>query len=162
MIGSPASGKSFISSQIIEFSKSKIELLSNDILKTKAQTIKKYKECLGKDIKVILDNTNPTESYRKQFIEIGLKLGKKIVAIDTNLLKEQSMFLNNYRGKLLRKERLQDVVIHSYYKKYEKPMVKEGFEKVKTIEFIPGYYSINKNGELKIDKEKEKLFRQYF
>ena len=87
MIGSPASGKSFISSQIIEFSKSKIELLSNDILKTKAQTIKKYKECLGKDIKVILDNTNPTESYRKQFIEIGLKLGKKIVAIDTNIIK---------------------------------------------------------------------------
>ena len=162
MIGSPASGKSFISSQIIEFSEGKIELLSNDILKTKATTLKKYKECLGNDIKVILDNTNPNESYRKQFLEIGLKLGKKIVAIDTNLLKEQTMFLNNYRGNLLEKERLPDVVIHSYYKKYEKPMMKEGFEKVETIEFIPGYYSIDKNGKLKIDKNKEELFKQYF
>ena len=162
MIGSQASGKSFISNKIMELSGNKVELLSNDILKTKANTIKKYKECLGNDIKVILDNTNPTESYRKQFLEIGLKFGKKIVAIDTNLLKEQSMFLNNYRGKMLRRERLPDVAIHSYYKKYEKPKKGEGFDEIENVKFIPGYYSIDSNGRLKIDKEKEKLFRQYF
>jgi bifunctional polynucleotide phosphatase/kinase len=162
LIGSPASGKSFISNKILELSNTKIELLSNDILNTKAKTLKKYRECLGKNIKVIIDNTNPSKSYRKQFLEIGLKTGKNILGIDTNLNKQQTMFLNNYRANLLKNERLPDVAIHSYYKKYETPKEEEGFSKVENIDFIPGYYEIDKNGKLKIDKKKELVFKQYF
>ena len=132
LIGPPGSGKSSLSENLSDFT-----VVSRDILKYKTKCIKLMNDVLKTGGKVIVDNTNPTRDARKDYIEVAKKYGKKVLAISINITKEQSMFLVNYRCKKNKTKRIPDVAIHTYFKKYEKPIKGEGFDKIVERTFVP-------------------------
>ena len=147
----PASGKSTLAHYLEQQNYVRI---NQDTLKTKGKCIKKLKELLSHDpdTKIVLDNTNSKLEFRKSFTEILNKLHIHycLVKIDTN--KEQCFFLNNYRCKLEKKNKLSDVAIHSHFKFRENPKLEEGFQEIITVPFIPEFNSM----------EEIRIFNQYF
>ena len=143
LIGPPGSGKSTITEQLSDFI-----VVSRDILRYKAKCIKLMNDVLKTGGKVIVDNTNPSRDARKDYLTLAKTYGKKVLAVQFNITKEQSMFLVNYRCKKNKTKRVPDVAIHTYFKKYEKPIKGEGFDKVVERTFVP-------EGDLS-------LFQQYF
>ena len=148
--GPPASGKSTISKRLEELG---YNILSQDTLGTKAKVLSEFKKLL-KDTnnKIVLDNTNGQRKYRTSFTEILMKKNREYILLNIQVSKEQSFFLNNYRSKLYNIIALPDVVIHSYFKRYDKIEDDEGFKEIHNLQFLP---------EFKNKKEKE-LFYQYF
>ena len=71
----------------------------------------------------------------------SLNLKYCLVSITTT--KEQSFFLNNYRCKLDKKERLPDMIIHSFFKYCEEPKLEEGYHKIFKIPVIPEFNSLD-------------------
>jgi hypothetical protein len=105
--------------------------------------------------RIIIDNTNPTITGRKEYLNIikETRPDEHVLLLTLNLDKTQAFFLNNFRCKVSRQQSLPDVAIHLYFKLYEKPTINEGFDKLIVIPFIPTF-----KGHL---REKE-LFYQYF
>ena len=103
------------------------------------------KKLLEKDIKqkIVLDNTNGKKSYRSSFTNYLNTLSVKYCIISMDVNKKQSFFLNNFRCKLDKKERLSDIVIHSYFKYQEEPQVTEGFDKIFKVPFVPEFNSMD-------------------
>lgn len=149
LIGPPASGKSEFSNKLTNYN-----IINQDNLKTKTNTLNEMKKILKDNInsKIVLDNTNGTLKYRKTFTDYLTELKLEYCFVKLLINKEQSFLLNNYRCNLLKKERLPDVVIHTYYKKYNEPKNKEGYTKLFELDFIPKY----KN------KTEENIFYQYY
>ena len=63
------------------------------------------------------------------------------------------MFLVNYRCKKNKTKRIPDVAIHTYFKKYEKPIKGEGFDKIVERSFVPEgdltlFHNIFKTGRI--------------
>ena len=150
LVGAPASGKSTLSKKL----GSGYTILNNDEIKSKSKLKKRLEENCKLQKKIIIDNTNSKVSNRKEYLDIINKYYKKtdICCIIMNINKDQSFFLNNFRCKINKEPRLPDVVIHSYFKYYEEPLITEGFDKIFKWNFI-----------IKFKNEKEKsLFYQYF
>ncbi len=151
LMAPPASGKSTLSNELKTLG---YKVINQDTLKTKAKCVKKMKELLqnNRDEKVVLDNTNSREEYRKSFTDVlqKLKLSYCLVTINTN--KEQCFFLDNFRCKLQKKERLSDISIHSYFKYRTLPSNEEGFKEIFTLPFIPEFNSL----------EELRIFNQYY
>ena len=61
------------------------------------------------NIKIVLDNTNSKLEYRKSFTEYLNKLKIHYCLLKIDISKEQCFFLDNYRSKLEKKNRLPDV-----------------------------------------------------
>ena len=147
-IGPQASGKSSLANNFENYN-----IVNQDKLLTKNKTIGKVKNLLERDInsKIILDNTNGSIKYRKTFTDYFKSLKLNYCFVVFNINKEQSLFLNNYRCKLLKKSRIPEVAIHSYYKYYNKPTDKEGYSELLQYNFIPNF---------KNNKDK-KIFYEY-
>ena len=146
MIGPQGSGKSTLSESMDGFN-----VVSQDQLKYKAKCLKLFESLLKNNEKVVIDNTNGKKSSRAQYLEIVKKYNKKVLCINMNVSKEQSMFLVNYRCKIDKKIKYPDVVIHTYFKNYEKPSLEEGFYKIIERTFVPDF-----------SRFKEVLFNQYY
>ncbi len=148
--GPPASGKSTVSKKLEELG---YNILSQDTLGTKAKVLSEFKKLL-KDTnnKIVLDNTNGQRKYRASFTEILINKNREYISLNIQVSKEQSFFLNNYRAKVKNIIALPDVVIHTYFKKYEKIEDDEGFKEIYDLQFLP---------QFKNKKEKE-LFYQYY
>jgi bifunctional polynucleotide phosphatase/kinase len=151
LVGAPASGKSTLAKK---FNKDEFNFISQDDLKTKSKCLKKMEELSKEHKKIIINNTNCKIKNRKEYLTIIKKYYQKeeICCIITNINKEQSFFLNNYRCKIKKDVRLADVVIHTYFKYYEEPQIEEGFNKIYKWNFVLSFNN----------KNEEKLFYQYY
>lgn len=149
--GPPASGKSTLA-KMLELEE--YQIINQDILGTKGKCVNLMKKLLEKDPsqKIVLDNTNGKISYRSSFTNYlnTMKLKYCLVSIDVN--KEQSFFLNNFRCKLEKKERLSDIVIHSYFKYHDEPQLTEGFDKIFKVPLVAEFNSL----------DEITLFNQYY
>ena len=120
-------------------------IINQDTLGTKGKCVSQMKKLLEKDIsqKIVLDNTNSKLVYRNSFTNYlnSKEIKYCLVSLDVN--KEQSFFLDNFRCKLDKKERLSDIVIHSYFKYQEEPQVTEGFDKIFKVPFVPEFNSMD-------------------
>ena len=151
LVASPASGKSTLAKRLVSEGYVRI---NQDELGTKGKCMKKLKELLtiNPDTKIVLDNTNGRRESRKYYMDYLLKKEVSVACLKINVSKEQCFFLDNYRCKLEKKKRLPDVVIHTYFKKFNEPSFEEGFKDIITIPFIPEFDSTH---DLKI-------FNQYY
>ena len=149
--GPPASGKSSLSSLL---QKDGYEVISQDILGSKNKCVSLMKELLlqDKNHKIVLDNTNGKLAYRNSFTTYLNSQGIKYCLVSIEVSKEQSFFLNNFRCKLEKKERLSDMVIHSYFKYLDAPQLTEGFDKIFQIPLVLEFNSL----------DEITLFNQYF
>ena len=139
LTGSQASGKSTISSFLI---REGYEIVSQDKLKTVAKTKKVLKTYLAEGANVVVDNTNPTIANRKVWIDIAKEfVVPHIVSVHMTSDKLTTLHLNTYRNlydttKDPMKNRIPDVAIHSYFKRFEQPTKDEGFTHTFTLSFL--------------------------
>eukprot|EP00916_Digyalum_oweni_P019213 GHVL01031991.1.p1 GENE.GHVL01031991.1~~GHVL01031991.1.p1 ORF type:complete len:251 (-),score=60.40 GHVL01031991.1:32-784(-) len=140
MIGAPGTGKT-------TFAKRKFpsyEKINQDTLKTKAKCIQICKEALAEGKSVVVDNQNKDMSNRLEFIKLAKEKGVSCRAIQMDLPKDMAFHLNAYRMlnplAPTNKDKVPDLIIHSFYKNLHPPQLSEGFSsiiKIKKENFEP-------------------------
>ncbi len=136
LVAPPASGKTALSQDLKQKG---YQIVSQDVLGSKSKCLTKMKELLDAGDKIVLDNTNTKLDYRKSFTDILNSKDISYCAVVIDSTKDQCFFLNNYRCKLEKKERLSDITIHSQFKYYKKPSKTEGFAEIFKIPVIPTF-----------------------
>ena len=147
LVGPQGSGKSTISKSLED----DFTVVSQDQIKYKAKCLKLMESLVKNNEKVLIDNTNGKKYNRDQYLDIAKKYGKKVLCIVINISKEQCLFLVNYRCKVNKSKKIPDVVIHTYDKNYEVPIIEEGFDKIIERTFVPDF-----------SRFREVLFNQYY
>ncbi|HEX8410522.1 MAG TPA: AAA family ATPase [Thermoanaerobaculia bacterium] len=92
-------------------------------------------EALSAGRSVAVDNTNPTPVSRAPLIEIGHRLGARVVAVFFETVIKDAVARNRLREG---KARVPDVAIYVAAKKLVMPALEEGFDEVRVIAPIPG------------------------
>ena len=153
-IGSPASGKStFFDSYLKSGGYIRV---NRDTLKTAEKCLSVAEEELKKGNSVVIDNTNPTLESRSRFIDLAKRHKVDLRSFVFNFNKDLVFHLNelrninNFRNHF--SESVADVIIHTWYKKFEPPSLKEGFKEILEINFQPGPF---------INLDDEKTFYNY-
>ncbi len=135
MTGSPASGKSSITSIL---HKDGYEVVSQDIMKTPAKCKKAATIFLKEGHNVVIDNTNATTKHRQVWIDLAHTLAiPNIISIYMSTPKQQTLHINTYRNIYeLKKSKVPDVAIHAYFKRMELPSLEEGFTQTIELSFL--------------------------
>jgi len=123
MVGSPGSGKTSLSQRMGLIYN--MVVINGDTLKNKKKQIDVCKQSIHLDdsMGIIIDNTNPHESTRKEWMErVPDDWDKRILYID--IPKPVTFHLTNYRH-FHGYKRIPSVVIHTYYKRLEEPSDEE-------------------------------------
>lgn len=140
LVGSPGSGKSTYCEN--ELVKKGYVRINQDTLKTEKKCIQKAKEELSKGNSVVIDCTNPKKEKRAVYIKIAKEVKIKVRCFIMDVDKELAFHLNHLRE--IDNERkhysnaVNNIPIHSFYKYYEEPEEKEGFDEIVKINFVPG------------------------
>ena len=140
LIGSPGSGKSTFAENYL-VPKGYIRI-NQDNLKAK----QKVMNCLMKNIdegkKIVIDCTNPQKNGRSEYIKICKNKNYPIRAFVFQVSKELAMHLNNLRAINKNRKHYSDHVnnipIHTFFKNFEQPEIKEGFTEIVQVNFVPG------------------------
>lgn len=146
LIGSPASGKSFFSTQCLP---KNFVRLNNDTIKNVSKMNKLFIENLEKGKNIVFDNTNPVAEKRKFYIEKAKKKGYKIFCLFFDFSKDFVFHLNQLRKFSFFKNNISQsvppIAIYGYFKRLNKPVKKEGFDNIMTItKFFPNFDSERK------------------
>ena len=150
LVGYPGSGKSTFKNKYIEKGYLDIE---KDKIKIKQKYMSMTKNAINTKKNILIDSTNPDVSSRKLFIDLCKKNDYEIKCIYFNISRNLSEHLNNFRMKLSNgiKKKIESVVYNVYDKKFVLPNIKEGFNSIINVNFVP---------EFKCQKDSE-LFYQY-
>jgi bifunctional polynucleotide phosphatase/kinase len=147
-VGGPGAGKStFWQTHLKDYVR-----VNNDTLKTKEKCMKVARETLKSGKSCVIDNTNPDRETRKRYTSIAEELKVPCRCFFFDFEKQICMHnnkqrkINEHRKHLSKK--VGDVIIHTFYKKLEKPITDEGFTEVKTVKFVPGPFENDKDKEL--------------
>lgn len=132
MIGCPASGKS-------KYSKAAFPQYiraSNDEVGNKKKALSIAKDALQKNLSVVVDNTNPCEVDRKEWIMLAKKCGVKTIrCIYMNTPRDVAEHMNIYRETTTGKKRVPSIVYNIFFSKFSNPTVEEGFTEIHVIPF---------------------------
>lgn len=182
--GYPRAGKTTLVQSYIDqdYKRFNLDLVKGSIedLHTAVETY--FKSFKSQDLKVVLDNTYATIESRASIIKIAKTVGASItcILIDTSIEDAQmnavAAMVEKY-GKLLDPKEMIDtkdpntygpVVQYVYKKKFQKPTITEGFDKVTIEKFVrrpyPKDYTnkaliLDYDGNLRITKSGEKFPR---
>jgi bifunctional polynucleotide phosphatase/kinase len=121
LVGYPASGKSTLAKKL--HTEYNFEIVSRDELGTMAKCLKKTKDLIIQNKRVIIDNLNTDINSRAPFIELGKQFNKKVGAIDMNVSMLEAMERNELRDKHVPK-----IVYYKFRKSYQQPSTTEGFD----------------------------------
>ncbi|KAF4103940.1 bifunctional polynucleotide phosphatase/kinase [Onychostoma macrolepis] len=146
-VGFPGSGKStFFQTHIIPKG---YTYVNRDILGSWQQCVTACERALKEGRSVAVDNTNPDPESRKRYIDVSQSAG---VPFTASL--EQAKHNNRFREMVpsaIKHVHVNDMVIHSYKKKFVAPGLSEGFSEILQIHFVPNFS----------EKRSEFLFRQF-
>ena len=151
LIGRPASGKSTFSRRHLQ--PHGYINISRDTLTTQSKCLQAVDEALKNGKSVVVDNTNPSQSARSEYIKIAKKSKIPVRCLVFTTGRELSDHLNYYRmyqteGK---ERRIPDVAFRVYEKYYKEPELTEGITKIEHVNFIPQFDS----------KRDEDLFKKW-
>jgi len=134
MCGLPGSGKSKIANDIYGEETNYI-IISQDIYKTNSITI--IKQSLKKKLSVVVDNTNIDITNRAIYVKLAKEYKIPIKCIHVNTTLNLCKHLNDMRVELGKGSinKVPEVAFNVLNKKYSKPELKEGFNKIYTIPF---------------------------
>ena len=122
MVGAPASGKTTISEKIFKDYK----IISQDKLRSKKRCLDKTLKYLNKNKNIIIDNTNPDRTTRKEYLDLANKYDYNKIIINYDIPKDVVKYLNKYRAQTQNKKLIPDIVYNIFYKKFENPTSSEG------------------------------------
>ena len=126
MVGPPASGKSNIAKLFKKFT-----IISNKEYNTRIKIFKQLKKIINEyKSKIIIDATNPTKELRKLYIQYAKQYDYKIIVIQIKINKLYNQYLNYYRAETLKTTIIPRVAFAIYYKKFQKPTLNEGIDKI--------------------------------
>lgn len=133
MVGYPGSGKSTIAKLVQEkglLNNIYYEIINRDTLKTIQKCINDTITSIKSNYSIIIDNTNPSKTDRKKFIDLGNKYNYNIVIIEMNTTKEESIHNNYYRAYKYNKIIIPTIAYNIYKSKYQKPSLDEKINKI--------------------------------
>ena len=142
LIGPPGSGKSTFCENNLT-NKGYIRI-NQDTLKTRQKVIKCLEENLKNGKNVVIDSTNPEKDGRIEYIKICKKYNYFVRGFNFLISKELAMHLNNLRSINKYRKHLSGYVnaipIHTFtfFKNYQEPLQKEGFDDIVKVNFVPG------------------------
>ena len=147
-VGAPGAGKStFWSTYLPDYVR-----VNNDTLKTKEKCMKAAREALKSGKSCVIDNTNADKDTRARYIPIAEEFKVPCRAFYFDLDKPLCMHNNKQRKLNENRKHLSkkvgDVIIHTFFKRVEKPALKEGFSDVHHVKFVPGPFHNDKDEEL--------------
>eukprot|EP01125_Pyxidicula_operculata_P021644 TRINITY_DN845_c0_g4_i1.p1 TRINITY_DN845_c0_g4~~TRINITY_DN845_c0_g4_i1.p1 ORF type:complete len:419 (+),score=124.86 TRINITY_DN845_c0_g4_i1:858-2114(+) len=139
MVGWPASGKSTFTERY--FVPHGYVRVNRDTLKTKPKCQKAVKEAFNEGLSVVVDNTNPSESARGEFISIAQEKSIPVRCIYLKTPRDVAEHLNYVRVRETNGDvrRIPDVGYNTYNKNFEPPTKSEGFTEVIEVEFNPNF-----------------------
>ncbi len=125
LVGPPASGKSYLASQL----SGEYVVLSQDDLGTLAKCKKACCAALGAGAKVLIDSTNRNMKTRATWVDIAQAYKVPIRCVVIQIDKPLAMHMNMYRS-VYGDKKIPAVAIHCYYRAFEPPSIGEGFVQV--------------------------------
>jgi len=147
MLGRPGSGKSEFSRKLLNAEAYKNYIYVNmDTCKTKNKCHKITKDAIQKGQSLIIDNTNPSQQIRKEYIELAQKYGSEIyISVYMMDIPEiLSKHLNQFRVQKSQGQiaKIPEIAYRIYNKKYQEPTLHEGIDQIIKIPFS---FNSNKN-----------------
>jgi bifunctional polynucleotide phosphatase/kinase len=134
LIGMPASGKSSVARYIQRYNpQCRYEIINRDTLKTMKKCKDVCIDLIKKKCSIIIDNTNPSITARKEFIDIAKQNNYKVRAIVVNCSQELAMHNNIYRMTKT-EHHIPEIVYNIYKKNYERPIKQEGITEIIDID----------------------------
>jgi len=137
-VGAPGSGKSTLWDNHF----SDYVRVNNDTLKTKEKCIKVARQALSDGKSCVIDNTNPDKDTRARYIPIAEEFKVPCRAFYFDVEKTVCMHNNEQRKKNPHRnhfsKKVGNVIIHTFFKRCQKPTTDEGFSEVHTVKFVPG------------------------
>uniref|UniRef100_A0A4W4HJQ6 PNK FHA domain-containing protein n=1 Tax=Electrophorus electricus TaxID=8005 RepID=A0A4W4HJQ6_ELEEL len=103
---------------------------------------------------VVVDNTNPDPESRKRYVDVSQNAGVPCRCFNFSASLEQARHNNRFREMLPSDSKhvtVNDMVFHTYKKKFVSPTLSEGFSEILQVHFVPSF----------TDSGLEALFRQF-
>jgi len=112
-------------------------IINQDTLKTKAKCLKQFKLNLDSGVSIIIDNTNPSEKSRKEYIDLAKQMNYKIHCNYFTTSRAISMHNNIYRHIISNGiiPIIPEIVYNIYNKHFQEPSLQEGFDSINKIPF---------------------------
>lgn len=150
LVGFPGSGKSFLSHTYLK--PAGYEIINRDTLNSQQKCMAAIDAATSSGKSCVIDNTNPDPTSRKRYIEEARKLQLPIRCFLFTTSYEQAKHNNKFRELTdSSHSKISDMVFNVYKNKYVEPNVKEGFDEVIRVNFVPKF-----NGD-----EHEMLYKMY-
>ncbi len=130
LCGPPASGKSTFA----QMHCSDYDYINQDELKTLSKCKKACIASINAQKSIIIDATNRDIKTRKEWIEIAKKHNLPIRCVKMEVDKPLCMHLNKYRN-VYGSKTIPTIAIHVFFKKYEPPVIEEGYSDIIEWEF---------------------------
>ncbi|XP_060799222.1 bifunctional polynucleotide phosphatase/kinase [Neoarius graeffei] len=151
-VGFPGSGKStFFQTHIIPKG---YVYVNRDTLGSWQHCVSACERALKEGRSVAVDNTNPDLESRKRYVDVGQSAGVPCRCFNFTASLEQAKHNNKFREMVpsaTKHAPVNDMVFHSYKKKFVAPTLSEGFSEILQIHFVPSF----------TDRRSEALFRQF-
>ncbi|XP_067221171.1 bifunctional polynucleotide phosphatase/kinase isoform X2 [Chanodichthys erythropterus] len=151
-VGFPGSGKStFFQTHIIPKG---YAYVNRDMLGSWQHCVSACERALKEGQSIVVDNTNPDPESRKRYVDVSQNAGVPCRCFNFTVSLEQAKHNNRFREMVPSATKhvpVNDMVFHSYKKKFVAPSLSEGFSEILQIHFVPSF----------TDKRSEFLFRQF-
>jgi bifunctional polynucleotide phosphatase/kinase len=150
MVGSPASGKSHLTRQLVEHHhEQKFHIVSQDQVGTHKKMENLLRKCLEKGNNIIVDNTNPAfqkkprVTFREFYFKVMNDIDPSYVTIAINMTTSPEIIhqLNHFRAQHFNRPFINRIVYNVFNKYYEPPTTDEGFDMVFDYESQPVFTS---------------------
>ncbi|KAI4871508.1 hypothetical protein NFI96_029131 [Prochilodus magdalenae] len=139
-VGFPGAGKStFFHTHILPKG---YVYVNRDTLGSWQNCVSACERALKEGKSVVVDNTNPDLESRKRYVDVSQKAGVPCRCFNFTASLEQSKHNNRFREifpSALKHAHVNDMVFHSYKKKFVPPSLSEGFSEVLQIHFVPDF-----------------------
>lgn len=150
LVGFPGSGKSFVCHEYLK--PAGYEIINRDTLSTQQKCVAAINTAVSAQKSCVIDNTNPDPVSRKRYIEEAKRLKLPIRCFLFNASYEQAKHNNKFRELTdTSHAKINDMVFNVYKNKYVEPNVKEGFDEVIRVNFVPKFD----------DDERQTLYKMY-
>ncbi|CAH0391580.1 unnamed protein product [Bemisia tabaci] len=150
MVGAPGSGKSFfVKNYLVPNGYAHI---SRDNLGTWQKCVSVMIDAIHAGQSAVIDNTNPDKESRERYISTAQKFNVPCRVFEMNVSKEQSKHNNKFRQFTDSNHiPVNEIIINSFFVKYEAPSVDEGVEDILKVNFVPKFE----------DPQQEILYKMY-
>jgi len=138
LTGIPASGKStFLEKYFSDTHK----IVSLDLIKTRRREKNLLMKYISEKLNIIIDNTNPSVSDRRRYINLFKTYNYTIICYYLNSIPDECKIRNNNR---IGKKKVPEVAIDVIYSELQTPDLYEGFDKLYYVKIENNKFIIEK------------------